>query len=62
MGKPGDPEDFAYAMLFLTSDESKYITGQHWLRTAARSFLNPNLLSLEEPWLESLACNKQWLL
>ena len=28
MGKLGDPEDVAYAMLFLASHEAKYITGQ----------------------------------
>jgi len=28
MGKLGDPEDIAYAALFLASDEAKYITGQ----------------------------------
>ncbi len=28
MGKIGEPEDVAYAMLFLASDEAKYITGQ----------------------------------
>lgn len=28
LGKLGEPEDVAYAMLFLASDESKYITGQ----------------------------------
>ncbi len=28
MGKLGEPEDIAYAMLFLASDEAKYITGQ----------------------------------
>jgi len=28
MGKLGEPEDVAYAMLFLASDEAKYITGQ----------------------------------
>lgn len=28
MGKLGDPEDIGYAVLFLASDESKYITGQ----------------------------------
>jgi 3-oxoacyl-[acyl-carrier protein] reductase len=28
MGKLGDPEDVAYAMLFLASHDSKYITGQ----------------------------------
>jgi 3-oxoacyl-[acyl-carrier protein] reductase len=28
MGKLGDPEDIAYAMLFLASHEAKYITGQ----------------------------------
>ncbi len=28
MGKLGDPEDAAYAMLFLASQDSKYITGQ----------------------------------
>jgi 3-oxoacyl-[acyl-carrier protein] reductase len=28
LGKLGDPEDAAYAMLFLASDEAKYITGQ----------------------------------
>ena len=27
MGKMGEPEDVAYAVLFLASDESKYITG-----------------------------------
>ena len=28
MGKLGDPDDIAYAMLFLASHEAKYITGQ----------------------------------
>jgi len=28
MGKLGEPEDIAYAALFLASDEAKYITGQ----------------------------------
>ena len=28
MGRLGDPEDVAYAMLFLASHEAKYITGQ----------------------------------
>ena len=28
LGKLGDPEDIAYAMLFLASHEAKYITGQ----------------------------------
>ena len=28
IGRLGDPEDVAYAMLFLATDESKYITGQ----------------------------------
>jgi 3-oxoacyl-[acyl-carrier protein] reductase len=28
MGRLGDPEDIAYAMLFLAGDEAKYITGQ----------------------------------
>ena len=28
MGRLGDSEDIAYAMLFLSSDEAKYITGQ----------------------------------
>lgn len=28
MGKLGEPEDIAYATLFLASDEAKYITGQ----------------------------------
>lgn len=28
MGRMGDPEDIAYAMLFLASDEAKFITGQ----------------------------------
>ena len=28
LGKLGDPEDVAYAMLFLASHEAKYITGQ----------------------------------
>ena len=28
MGRLGDPEDIAYAMLFLASHEAKYITGQ----------------------------------
>ena len=28
VGKLGQPEDIAYAMLFLASDEAKYITGQ----------------------------------
>jgi 3-oxoacyl-[acyl-carrier protein] reductase len=28
MGKLGDPQDIAYAMLFLAGDEAKYITGQ----------------------------------
>lgn len=28
LGKLGDPEDVAYAALFLASDEAKYITGQ----------------------------------
>ncbi len=28
MGHMGDPNDIAYAMLFLASDDAKYITGQ----------------------------------
>jgi 3-oxoacyl-[acyl-carrier protein] reductase len=28
LGRMGDPEDIAYAMLFLASDEASYITGQ----------------------------------
>ena len=28
MGHMGEPEDIAYAMLFLASDQAKYITGQ----------------------------------
>jgi 3-oxoacyl-[acyl-carrier protein] reductase len=28
IGRLGDPEDIAYAMLFLAGDEAKYITGQ----------------------------------
>jgi 3-oxoacyl-[acyl-carrier protein] reductase len=28
MGKLGEPEDIAYAVLFLASKEAKYITGQ----------------------------------
>jgi len=28
LGRLGDPEDIAYAMLFLASHEAKYITGQ----------------------------------
>lgn len=28
LGKLGDPEDVAYAMLYLVSDEAKYVTGQ----------------------------------
>ena len=28
LGKLGDPEDVAYAMLFLASNEAKYVTGQ----------------------------------
>ena len=28
LGKIGDPEDVAYAMLFLASNEAKFITGQ----------------------------------
>ena len=27
-GKLGSPEDIAYAIMFLASDEAKYITGQ----------------------------------
>ncbi|MBV1930543.1 MAG: glucose 1-dehydrogenase [Porticoccaceae bacterium] len=27
MGRPGEPEDIAYAVIFLASDESSYITG-----------------------------------
>ena len=27
-GRIGEPDDIAYAMLFLASDEAKYITGQ----------------------------------
>lgn len=28
LGYLGEPEDVAYAMLFLASDEARYITGQ----------------------------------
>lgn len=28
IGRLGEPDDIAYAMLFLASDEAKYITGQ----------------------------------
>jgi 2-hydroxycyclohexanecarboxyl-CoA dehydrogenase len=28
--KPGEPEDIAYMVLFLASNEAKYITGQHF--------------------------------
>lgn len=46
LGKLGEPEDIAYAMLFLASDEARYITGQT-LVVDGGQILPESILALE---------------
>lgn len=46
LGKLGDPEDVAYAMLYLVSDEAKYVTGQTLVVDGGQT-LPESLLAIE---------------
>jgi NAD(P)-dependent dehydrogenase (short-subunit alcohol dehydrogenase family) len=39
LGRPGEPEDIVYAALYLSSDESRWVTGTHLVVDGGSSVL-----------------------